>query len=452
MIGGRQPLTVSQLTALVGDALARRPELEDVLVEGELSNLRSPGSGHLYFTLKDAGAALKCVCFRLQAARVPFHPTAGLRVVARGRIDVYAADGVYQLVVQSLDPAGVGAIALAVDQLRRRLEAEGLFDPARKRPLPLLPRRVAVVTSSTGAAVRDVCTVLRRRAPGIPVVVVASPVQGEGAEAALVRALERAQERSEVDVVLLVRGGGSIEDLVAFQGEALARAIAAARVPVVTGIGHETDTTIADWAADRRAATPSNAAEIAVPDAGAFRIELAGRAIRLQQALRGEVAAKRRGLVRAEERLASASPARRLPEQRQRLDGRVAALRGALVAEVARKRRGLDAATARLGLASPERRLPLERQRLGALRARLPVAWERLLADRRARVATAGQRLDGLSPLRVLERGYSITLDAAGAVLTSPAGLAPGDLLRTRLAGGEVASRVVEDAPGVDAG
>ena len=452
MIGGRQPLTVSQLTALVGDALARRPELEDVLVEGELSNLRSPGSGHLYFTLKDAGAALKCVCFRLQAARVPFQPTAGLRVVARGRIDVYAADGVYQLVVQSLDPAGVGAIALAVDQLRRRLEAEGLFDPARKRPLPLLPRRVAVVTSSTGAAVRDVCTVLRRRAPGIPVVVVASPVQGEGAEAALVRALERAQERSEVDVVLLVRGGGSIEDLVAFQGEALARAIAAARVPVVTGIGHETDTTIADWAADRRAATPSNAAEIAVPDAGACRIELAGRAIRLQQALRGEVAAKRRGLVRAEERLASASPARRLPEQRQRLDGRVAALRGALVAEVARKRRGLDAATARLGLASPERRLPLERQRLGALRARLPVAWERLLADRKARVATAGQRLDGLSPLRVLERGYSITLDAAGAVLTSPAGLAPGDLLRTRLAGGEVASRVVEDAPGVDAG
>ena len=275
------PLTVSQLTAVVRAALSVEPQLEDVLVEGEVSNLRMPVSGHMYFTLKDATSSIRCVSWRSARLRIPFQPESGMTVIAHGRVDIYEQDGAYQLYVDALDPSGHGALALAVEQLLKRLSAEGLFDPARKRPLPLLPRRVAVVTSTSGAALRDVCTVVRRRAPQVGVLVSPTPVQGDGAEGAIVNALRRAQEAVGVDVVLLVRGGGSLEDLWAFQGEALARAIRASRVPVVTGIGHETDTTVADWAADRRAPTPSAAAEVAVPDTTALRRDLVRRADRL---------------------------------------------------------------------------------------------------------------------------------------------------------------------------
>jgi len=442
---GRTAYTVSQLTALVQDALLRSPELEDVLVEGELSNLRNPGSGHLYFTLKDAGAALRCVCFRREAARIPFHPENGMTVIARGRVDVYGADGTYQLYVQSLEPAGVGAMALAAAQLARRLAAEGVFDDRVKRPLPLLPRRVAVVTSSTGAAVRDVCTVLRRRAASVGAVVVPTPVQGEGAEEAIIRALGRAQDLAGVDVILLVRGGGSLEDLVAFQGEALARAIRASRRPVVTGIGHQTDTTIADFAADRRAPTPSAAAELAVPELAALREELGGRALRLGGALRAEVSHKRAALGGATQRLGAASPARRLPALRQSLDSRVGALRSALRSEVAIKRRRLDHQSARLLLASPQRRLPAHREGLERRAAALRTTTRGLLTARRASLATAAARLEALSPRRVIDRGYTLTLDArSGALVRSPAQAPAGTLLRTVLAAGELHSRVVE--------
>jgi exodeoxyribonuclease VII large subunit len=444
MTAARVPFTVSELTGVVRGALAAAPDLEDVLVQGELSNLRNPGSGHLYFTLKDALAQLRCVCFRSNAVRIPFHPEAGMTVIARGHVEVYDADGTYQLYVDGLEPAGIGAIALAVEQRKRRLAAEGVFDAAAKRALPLLPRRVAVVTSSTGAAVRDVVTVARRRARAVGVVVVPTPVQGEGAEASIVRALRQAEGLPGVDVILLVRGGGSFEDLAAFQSEDVARAIRMVRVPVVTGIGHETDTTIADLAADRRGSTPSNAAEIAVPDLGALREELLARDQRLRSGLRAELAAQRRALAGLEERLAAVSPSRRLPALRQRLDGRMAALRAAALAEVGQKRRRLDAATAALRLASPQRRLPGEREALRRRRGDLGAAAARVLAARRARLDTAAARLEALSPQRVLERGFSITMDAGGVVLRRAAGAAAGDLLTTRLAEGELRSRVVQ--------
>jgi exodeoxyribonuclease VII large subunit len=445
-------VSVSELTLLVRGAIAGVPELEDILVEGEVSNLRMPGSGHIYFTLKDKNAGVRCVCFRREAVRIPFHPQNGMVVMAHGRVDVYESDGTYQLYVDRLEPAGVGALALAVQQIAARLRAEGLFEDSRKRALPVLPRRVAVVTSSTGAAVRDVCTVVRRRGRGaVGAVVVPTPVQGEGVGAMLVNALRRAQDLPGVDVVLLVRGGGSLEDLWAFNDEQLARAIRDCRVPVVTGVGHETDTTIADFAADRRAPTPSAAAEMAVPDVGLLRQDVEARAVRLRQALRQEVTLKRRELSASSARLDAASPERRLPQMRQRLDGLSLRLRHAVLQDVALKRRRLEELRSGLARTSPQGRLPAERQALLRRRAALASAARALLAGRRARLGAAQAHLGALSPLRTLERGYSITLDeASGAVVTSASAVAPGTRLRTLLRQGEAVSEVVEVSPPAD--
>ena len=437
--------SVSELTLLVRGAISSVPQLEDVLVEGEVSNLRMPGSGHIYFTLKDRNASVRCVCFRREAARIPFHPQDGMVVVAHGRVDVYEADGAYQLYVDRLEPAGVGALALALQQIATRLRAEGLFEESRKRRVPLLPRRVAVVTSSTGAAVRDVCTVIGRRGHGaVGAVVVPTPVQGEGVAPMIVNALRRAQELPLVDVILLVRGGGSLEDLWAFNDETLARAIRDSRVPVVTGVGHETDTTIADFAADRRAPTPSAAAEMVVPDVALLRAEVSTRAVRLRQALRQEVAIKRRELVSSTARLGSVSPVRRLPQMRQQLDSQMLRLRHALLQGAGVRRRGLDELRSRLARTSPAARLPVEREALLRRRAALASAGRAVTERQRARLAALQAHLGALSPLRTLERGYSITLDAGtGAVLTSAAHVAPGVRLRTVLREGEVVSEVV---------
>lgn len=437
-------LTVSELTAVIRGAMAAEPRLEDVLVEGEVSNIRMPPSGHLYFTLRDARASVRCVCWRSSVQRIPFHPENGLTVVAHGRVDIYEGDGNYQLYVDRLDPAGVGALALAVEQTARRLRAAGLFDPAHKRPLPLLPGRVAVVTSPTGAAVRDVLNVLRRRAPQVGILVVPTPVQGEGADIAIAQAIDAAGRARGVDTVLLVRGGGSYEDLFSFQAEPVCRAIRACRRPVVTGVGHETDTTLADHAADRRAPTPSAAAELAVPDTAALAEELDKRRVRLRAGLRQEMVAKRTALERTRLRLERVSPSARLPQLRQALDGRTVRLRSALLRELAEKRRRLDAITARLELTAPGRRLPAEREGLQRRRERFDAALRRDLAARRAAVGLAGARLEALSPRRVLERGYSLTLDAAGSVVDDAARLAPGAVIDTVLRRGRVRSRVSE--------
>ena len=444
-------MTVSELTLLVRGAISSVPELEDLLVEGELSNVRMPGSGHIYFTLKDRNASVRCVIFRREAARIPFHPQNGMVVVAHGRVDVYEVDGTYQIYVDRLEPAGVGALALALQQIATRLRAEGLFDESRKKTLPVLPRRVAVVTSSTGAAVRDAVTVIRRRGRGtVGAVVVPTPVQGDGVAPMIVNALRRAQELDKVDIILLVRGGGSLEDLWAFNDEALARAIRESRVPVVTGVGHETDTTIADFAADRRAPTPSAAAELAVPDVVLLRQEVEARAVRLRQALRQELTIKRRELVASSSRLAAVSPQRRLPQLRQQLDGQMMRLRHALLQDVAVKRRRLQQLQSRLAQTSPSSRLPVEREALLRRRNALTAATRALLARQRASLAAAQAHLGALSPLRTLERGYSITLDAAtGAVVTSAAQVSTGSRLRTLLRHGEAESEVVSaTAPG----
>src|SRR5438309_7699129 len=340
----RAPYSVSDFTTLVRDALAVRPELEDVLVEGEVSNLQPHSYGHLYFTLKDSRAQLSCVCFRSNALRIPFKPENGMTVVAHGAVQVYEAQGRYQLYVDRMDPSGVGALALAIEQLKRALGAAGLFDERHKRPLPLLPRRVVVVTSRTGAAFRDVYTVMTRRAPGIDIVLSPATVQGEGAAETIARAIQRADQVAGAGVILLVRGGGALEDLMPFNTEAVARAIRAARLPVVTGIGHETDTTIADLAADRRAATPSAAAETVAPDVAQLRSDLAARWLRLGHAVRSGLALKRRSAERLAARLSRLSPGNRVAAMRQDVDRRSTLLQRALLHEIAAKRHRLDLA------------------------------------------------------------------------------------------------------------
>jgi len=417
--------TVSDLTALVRDALAARPELEDLLVEGEVSNLKAHVSGHLYFTLKDARSAVACVCFRANAQLIPFRPTDGMKVVAHGSIQLYEQQGRYQLYVDRLEPSGVGALALGVEQLKQRLSAEGLFDERHKRRLPLLPRRVVVVTSRGGAALRDVCTVIARRAPCIGVVLSPATVQGEGAVETLIRALQRADRVRNADIILLVRGGGSLEDLMAFNSESLARAIRATRLPVVAGIGHETDTTVADLAADRRAATPSAAAEVVAPNVALLRRDVAARHARLALAITGTVAARRDHV-----RIASLR------------------LRQALMQEAAIKRRALDQQTSRLAVAHPSRRVEIERMRLERASERLRGAAVRVSVANRSALATRSARLAALSPHRTLERGYSITSDEDGRVITDAANARAGSRLHTVLRHGSLDSTVADVFPG----
>jgi exodeoxyribonuclease VII large subunit len=337
-----------------------------------------------------------------------------------------------------------------VEQRKRALASEGLFDERRKRPLPLLPLRVAVVTSRTGAALHDVITVMARRAPCVDVVFSSATVQGEGAAETVVAALRRAGRVRGVEVVLLVRGGGSLEDLMAFNDEAVARAIRDCPVPVVSGVGHETDITIADLASDHRAATPSAAAETAVPSCGQLRGELDARERRLREALRGEVAHKRERARGRIARLEQLSPGAGVARMRQEVRARDVRLRGAVLAGVNKRQRELERVRGVLALHSPLRAIPMHRERLAVRGERLDSHVRTFVGTRRRHLDGVGGRLAALSPLRVIERGYSITVDAAtGALITSSAAVAPGSVLRTRLATGSLLSEVLPG--GVDA-
>ena len=389
------PQSVSEVVAALDAGLAR--EFPQVLVRGEVSDLFRAASGHCYFTLKDERAQLRAVLFRAAAARVPFELEDGLELVAGGEPRMYAPRGALQLLVRELEPVGQGALQLAFEQLRARLEAEGLFDAAQKRALPRFPRRVGVVTSPDAAALRDVIKVSALRFPGTPLLLSRARVQGAGAARELCAALERVTRAPEVDVVLLVRGGGSLEDLQAFNDEALARAIRAARVPVVSGVGHEVDFTIADFAADARAPTPSAAAALALPDRALWR-------------------ARTRELAKA--------------------------LGARLEARMADARRALGVRHARLHAHAPAARIAHARRAHADLLRRLPRAVQRTPARVRARLATALAGLDALSPLAVLARGYAIARAGDGAIVRSASQLNPGDALSVRVHEGEVIAEV----------
>lgn len=430
-------VSVSELTASLRELVeARFPE---VWVEGELSGARLWNTGHLYFALKDAGAQLKGVMFRSAARTLRFRPEDGLRVVARGRISVYDPRGEYQLVCEHLEPQGLGALQLAFEQLKRRLAAEGLFDTARKRPLPALPRRIGIVTSIDGAALRDIIKVLRRRYPNAHVVIAPSRVQGEGAAAEIAAALGRITRVDDVDVVIVGRGGGSLEDLWAFNEEAVARAIAASPVPVISAVGHETDTTIADFVADLRAPTPSAAAELVVERKDGFTAQIDRLHDRLDAAVDMRLQRLATRLHRLEARPAFAGIPARVAVRGRHLADLGAALRRLAAQGVQRRRRTLEGDRRRLEAASPERRLTRVRATLAGRETALHAAITRRVERATARLGRAATGLESLSPLAVLGRGYALCWTADRTALVRDAAAVPaGTTVHVRVHRGEL--------------
>ncbi|ODT36519.1 MAG: exodeoxyribonuclease VII large subunit [Lautropia sp. SCN 70-15] len=435
----REILTVSELNRAVAGILERN--LPVVRVEGELSNVVRAASGHWYFSLKDASAQVRCVMFRGRARNVDFSPRDGDRVEVLALATLYEARGEFQLNVEAMRRAGAGDLYRRFLELKDRLQREGLFDAARKRPLPAHPAAIGIVTSPQAAALRDVLTTLRRRAPAIPVVVYPTQVQGAEAPSQIAAAIGRAGSRRDCEVLLLVRGGGSIEDLWSFNDERVARAIAACPLPVVVGVGHETDFTIADFVADLRAPTPTAAAELVAPD----RRELARGALRLAQRLQ---MAMRRRLDRAAQRLDTGTRLLRPPSAQWRDRARrVAALAQRLAAAGNAQRLRRAGALDRLAARMRAPRADLARQRLEALERRLASAVREALAQRGRRVDAAAAALALVSPQAVLDRGYAIVSSPDGAVLRDAARARPGDPLSVRLASGRLDATVTATRP-----
>jgi len=440
----RTILTPSTLNRLVRDLLEDAFAL--VWIEGELSNVSRPASGHLYFTLKDGTAQVRAAMFKPRSGWLPFKPVDGMQVLARGRVGLYEARGEFQLVVEHMEPAGEGALRREFERLKQRLAAEGLFDAARKRSVPALPRRIAIVTSATGAAIRDVLSVLARRFPLVAVDVVPVPVQGGEAPAAIVAALARLAEAQRHDVILLTRGGGSLEDLWAFNDEAVARAIAASPVPVVSAIGHEVDFTIADFVADLRAPTPSAAAELLVPDRSDLLRGLRRECERLVQRLRARLQASAQRVDHLHARLQAARPTRRLERGHERL----AILRARLdrIARHDHERRCARIASARAVLLTRDPRAHIRRslEHLAALASRLSTSLARSGERRRLRIEALGRALHATGPLATLARGYSILIDPrSGRAIRSVTDVEIGMPLTARLVDGEIGLRVEGD-------
>ena len=387
----REPLSVSELNARIKGLIESDPVLGSVYVRGELSNYKVYPSGHHYFTLKDAESSLRCVMFRSAASKLRFRPESGMRVTAWGRVAVYPRDGAYQLYCEGLMPEGAGDLQVAYEQLKAKLAAEGLFDPAHKKPIPHYPERIAVITSSAGAAVHDIIRVLRKRWPVAKVVLLPVRVQGVEAPPEIAGALRYANKYRVADVIITGRGGGSIEDLWAFNDERVARAIYASELPVISAVGHEPDVTIADFVADLRAATPSNAAELVAPDVSELRDAIRSASARLDQAIGRGLSQRRTALTELASRRVMQRPTGFIDQRRLELD---------------------------------------------SIRLRLDAAATGRLHRERQEFARLAAKLDALSPLKVLGRGYSIALDAEGRAVREAGQLKAGDKLDLRLSRG----------------
>ncbi len=392
--------SVAELTRYLRGLLESDANLQDLWVQGEVSNFSRPSSGHLYFTLKDEKAALKCVMWRNAVLRQSFLPKDGDAIEVHGSISIYEVSGQYQLYADLIRPAGEGVLYQEFLRLKARLEAEGLFDPARKRPIPKWPRRIGIVTSPTGAALRDMLNTLRRRYPLVEVILAPTPVQGDEAPPNIVEAIRLLNEDIQPDVILVARGGGSIEDLWAFNDERVARAIVASQAPIITGVGHETDFTIADFAADLRAPTPTAAAELAVPNREDLRASLADLALGLNRTIQ---------------------------------------------AVISSQRWELSSLQNRLQLRSPQTQLRTDRQRLDDLSHRAGLGVLHSLQLRRARLAGLQQRLAALSPLAVLGRGYAVVSHVDGQVVHSIIQVQPDDRLNIRVSDGQFTARATKD-------
>lgn len=438
----RRHYTVSELSDAVRDALG---EFTDIWVSGEISGTKTGSSGHIYFILKDETAQLRCVCFARSARFLRFKPRDGVAVIARGRLDVYAARGEYQLLVEALEPRGHGALQLALEELKKKLAAEGLFDAARKRPIPAYPRRIGIVTSPTGAVIRDLIDILTRRFPGLHIRLYPSQVQGEGAVEQVCRAIEYFSRSQWADVVIVARGGGSLEDLWTFNEEPVARAIAACSVPVISAVGHETDFTIADFVADLRAATPSAAAELVVGTRRQLLERLDNAAVRLNQAIRYRLAIARKRWHELSPGPAGAALQRLIGKRLQTADEWDARMREAVRRLIVERRGRLADLDARLRRQDVRLRLAQGRSRLDLLSARLRERMRWIVAGSRARHHTLAVKLEQLSPLRILLRGYAIVQAPDGSVVKTARQVSHGDHLSVRLAEGSL-QVMVEDS------
>lgn len=436
-------ISVSQLNrrvkTLIEQGMAR------LWIEGEISNLSRPASGHVYLTLKDSSAQVSAAWFR-QRQRGPAHGFKnGDRVLAYGRVSLYEARGNYQLIIEQLEPAGEGVLKRRFDALKLKLANEGLFDDQRKSSLPELPHKIGIITSPSGAAIRDVLTILQRRFPAVPVVIYPAAVQGDAAPGELINAVRTAALRNECDVLIIGRGGGSLEDLWAFNDEALARAIVDCPIPIISAVGHEVDFTIADFVADIRAPTPSGAAELVVPDQDDWQRRVTALAARLGRMGEGTLQDRAQQLDWLNKRLMASSPSATLQRQRDRLREQ----RGRLLASIERQlllhKNALQSSQNKLLGASPA--VPVQRlvSRLGQARQRLTAATHVSLADTDHRIALLGRALHAVSPLATLDRGYAIVSKSdSAAVLLDTSSLQQGDDVRARLAKGELLATVKE--------
>jgi exodeoxyribonuclease VII large subunit len=413
-------------------------------VSGEISNLAQPASGHIYFSLKDEIAQVRCAMFRMKRQQLRFRPANGQQVLVRARVSLYEARGEFQLIVEHMEPAGEGALRLAFEQLKKKLAAEGLFDTEHKRPLPELPHQLGLITSPSGAAIRDLLSVLRRRFPALPVVIYPVQVQGEEAPQQIVRMLALANRRNECDVLILSRGGGSLEDLQAFNDEAVARAIHASQIPVVSGVGHEIDFTIADFVADQRAPTPSAAAELVAPDQMAWRQRMHQLAQRLELGQTRRLGLLGEHLHGLQRRLQRQHPAQRLQQRAQRLDELSQRLWRASDLLLLRHNRRLEQLQSRLQNQSPVKRLERLRLLHQALDERLRRGMATRLETARSRLAQQARDLHTLSPLNTLARGYAIvSRERDGKIVRAASEVELGESVKAQLSEGNLLCEVI---------
>jgi exodeoxyribonuclease VII large subunit len=441
-IGAREIFSVSRLVRETRAVLEASFPL--LWVSGEISNLAQPASGHIYFSLKDEAAQVRCAMFRMKRQQLRFQPENGQQVLIRAKVSLYEARGEFQLIAEHMEPAGEGALRVAFEQLKQKLADEGLFDRERKKPLPVPPKQLGLITSPTGAAVRDLLSVLKRRFPALPVIIYPVQVQGEDAPRQIVQMLKLAEQRQECDLLILSRGGGSLEDLQAFNEEQVARAIDRCTLPVVTGIGHEIDFTIADFVADRRAPTPSAAAELVTPDHLEWQQRLHTLTKRLQQFQQRRLQQQEQHCLALIKRLHLQHPKQRLQQQAQRLDEVSDRLLRQFHFNLLQKHQRLDRLHTRLARQTPEQRLKRLIQLITNLEQRLYRAVKQRLEQDRNRFTQLGRDLHNLSPLNTLGRGYAIVSKSAdGGVITDSAEVESGEQIEARLRKGKLVCEVI---------
>jgi exodeoxyribonuclease VII large subunit len=436
-------ITVTQLNRETSQLLA--DHFLSVLVEGELSNVAQPSSGHIYFTLKDANAQVRCAMFRTQLRRLAFKPENGKQVIVKAQVSLYEPRGDYQLIVEHIEEAGDGALRRAFDALTSKLSGQGLFDAAHKQSLPTLPRTIGVITSPSGAAIRDILTVLQRRFAAIPVIVYPTAVQGDNAKYEIAKAIATANRHQQCDVIILARGGGSLEDLWAFNEELVARAIYASDIPIISGIGHETDFTIADFVSDWRAATPSAAAEHASPDQQQWLSRFIYLESLLQRQLRRKLDQKQQTLDWLIQRLQQQHPGQKLDRNAQRMAELEARLKLALQTKLRHLSGIVEAKTATLWQHNPAVTINSHKQRQEYLKQRLIAAGNHKLGQLKQRLLNASQTLNAVSPLATLNRGYAMAVKpSTGEIIRSTGQINVGDWVQTRLAEGQFMSQIKE--------